>query len=85
MNTRLTRICFAVAALLLGSLAAQAADLPQPSYKAPAYVGPTYANWTGFYVGINGGYAWGNSEWSGGTGNFKVSPNGWLGRRHRRL
>jgi len=80
MNTRLTRICLAVAAALLtGALAAQAADLPQPSYKAPAYVGPSYANWTGFYVGINGGYAWGDSEWSGGTGNFKVSPNGWLG------
>lgn len=63
MNTRLTRICFAVAALLLGSLAAQAADLPQPSYKAPAYVGPSYANWTGFYVGINGGYGWGTSDW----------------------
>jgi outer membrane immunogenic protein len=78
MNTRLTPICFAVAALLLGSLAAQAADLPQSSYKAPAYVGPAYANWTGFYLGINGGYAWGDSEWSGGVGNFKVSPNGWL-------
>jgi hypothetical protein len=34
--------------------------------KAPAYFGPTYANWTGFYLGINGGYAWGDSEWSGG-------------------
>jgi outer membrane immunogenic protein len=79
MNTRLTGICLAVAALLLGSLSAQAADLPQPSYKAPAYVGPAYANWTGFYVGINGGYAWGDSDWTGGTGNFKVSPNGWLG------
>ena len=63
MNTRLTRICFAVAALLLGSLAAQAADLPQPSYKAPAYVGPSYANWTGFYVGLNGGYGLGTSDW----------------------
>ena len=49
------------------------------SYKAPAYVGPSYANWTGFYVGINGGYAWGDSEWTGGAGNFKVAPNGWLG------
>jgi outer membrane immunogenic protein len=80
MNTRLTRICLAVAAALLtGSLAAQAADLPQPSYKAPAYVGPAYANWTGFYVGINGGYAWGTSDWSGTAGSFSTSPTGWLG------
>ncbi len=63
MNTTMTRICFAIAALLLGSFAAQAADLTQPSYKAPAYVGPTYANWTGFYLGINGGYAFGKSDW----------------------
>ena len=40
MNTRFTSLCFALAALLIGSLGAQAADLPQPSYKAPAYVGP---------------------------------------------
>jgi outer membrane immunogenic protein len=78
MNTRLTRIGFAVVALLLGSFAAQAADLPQPSYKAPAYVGPSYANWTGFYLGLNGGYGWGDANWSGTAGNFKVSPNGWL-------
>ena len=63
MNTRLTRICLAVAALLAGSLAAQAADLTQPSYKAPAYVAPAYANWSGFYIGLNGGYGWGKSEW----------------------
>ena len=63
MNTRLTRICLAIAALLMGSFAAQAADLVQPSYKAPAYVAPAYANWTGFYVGINGGYGFGSSDW----------------------
>jgi len=78
MNTRLTRTCFAIAALLLGSLAAQAADLPPPSYKAPAYVGPAYANWTGFYVGVNGGYGWGTADWSGPGGSFSSSPNGWL-------
>ena len=63
MNTRFTSLCFALAALLIGSLVAQAADLPQPSYKAPAYVGPSYANWTGFYLGINGGYGFGKSDW----------------------
>jgi len=44
---------------------ALAADLPRgmPA-KAPAYV-PVGYNWTGFYLGINGGYGWGRSNWSG--------------------
>jgi outer membrane immunogenic protein len=53
---------------------ASAADLGRPIYKAPAYV-PAYFSWTGFYVGINGGYGWGTSNWSGGgitTGDFTV-------------
>ncbi len=45
--------------------AAAAADLPRRSAmpaKAPvAYVAPVY-NWTGFYVGINGGWATGDAE-----------------------
>ncbi|HZP78798.1 MAG TPA: outer membrane protein [Pseudolabrys sp.] len=64
-----------IAALALGALAAPAlgADLPR---KAPAYVSAGYS-WTGFYAGINGGYAWGNSAWTlttgGGTGNFNIN------------
>jgi outer membrane immunogenic protein len=38
--------------------------------KAPIY-SPVY-NWSGFYVGINGGGAWGNSHWLNTTG-FNVS------------
>ena len=52
-----------VAGLLTAPLAAQAADLPQPSYKAPAYVAPAAPTWTGFYVGLNGGYGFGTSDW----------------------
>ena len=51
------------AALLTAPLAARAADLTHPSYKAPAYVAPAAANWTGFYLGINGGYGFGTSDW----------------------
>ena len=43
-----------------------AADLPMPAPVPPqAYVPvvPFY-NWTGFYIGINGGGAFGNSNWS---------------------
>ncbi len=53
---------------------ASAADLPRGAvpYKAPAYV--AQYNWTGFYLGINGGGAWGDSDWNG----FAVSnsPSG---------
>jgi outer membrane immunogenic protein len=52
--------------------AAHAADLPrQMVTKAPVYVAPYY-NWTGFYVGVNGGGGWGTSTWDS-TGNSDVS------------
>jgi outer membrane immunogenic protein len=69
------RLLFASTAVLglaglLGS--AQAADLPrQMATKAPPYVAPYY-NWTGFYLGINGGGGWGSSSWDS-TGSFDVS------------
>jgi len=55
---------------------ASAADLsrrppPLPT-KAPPVVVPSY-NWTGFYVGINGGYGWGRSRWSGLPGSFNAN------------
>lgn len=55
-----------VSVLALGGVAA-AADLPPspapgPYYKAPAYVQPF--SWTGFYLGVNGGGAWGTSKWT---------------------
>ncbi len=48
-------------ALLTGSIVAQAADLPQRTYAAPppVVVAPLY-DWTGFYLGANGG--WGQSR-----------------------
>ena len=77
--------------------AAQAADLNRR--YAPPPIAPVYApiyNWTGFYVGINGGGGWGRSKWDtvdtfdlsggliGGTigYNWQLPASG-LGRRRR--
>src|SRR4051794_30720570 len=55
------RIFIAVVASVL-STGAFAADLaPRPYTKAPVIVDPGY-NWTGFYVGLNGGYSWGRAS-----------------------
>jgi outer membrane immunogenic protein len=60
--------------------AANAADLarrhPAPA-KLPAYVEPYY-NWTGVYAGINGGYGFGNSQWSAPAGASRFDVNGGL-------
>ena len=43
-------------------VSAQAADLPPaPAYKAPMAVQQVY-NWTGFYIGVNGGWGWGTQD-----------------------
>jgi outer membrane immunogenic protein len=60
-----------VAVLAMVGLA-KAADLPRPMVtKAQPYMTPYY-NWTGFYVGINGGGGWGSSAWDT-TGSFNTS------------
>lgn len=45
----------------IGTASAFAADLPMQSYKSPPVVAQVY-NWTGFYVGVNGGYGWGTQD-----------------------
>jgi outer membrane immunogenic protein len=66
-----------IALLSFGIGASVAADLPRSMpVKAPAVVPMAY-NWTGFYLGINGGYGWGSSDWSGGIVGSN-SPDGWL-------
>jgi high affinity Mn2+ porin len=56
----------ATAALVVGFAGnATAADLPT---KAPPPSPPSEYDWTGFYVGGNFGYAWGNSNFTGPDG-----------------
>src|SRR5580700_2679220 len=53
-----------VALVAIGAGPALAADLPARTYtKAPVVVPEPVYNWTGFYIGANGGYGWGSSNW----------------------
>lgn len=75
-------------ALTATTVSASAADLgpytpraePAPYVEAPAFY-----SWRGFYVGVNGGYAWGAGDpiiVSGGAATGALSaidPDGWLG------
>ncbi len=63
-----------VISMLALTAAANAADLPRRQAmptKAPAYVA---YNWSGLYLGINGGWGFGTSNFRGipGTGNFDI-------------
>ncbi len=64
----------ALVGAFLAAQGAAAADLSlAPLYKAPpAEVTQAY-NWTGFYIGANGGGGWGHSWWSGQTTGFGLS------------
>jgi outer membrane immunogenic protein len=77
MLTKLSRTGLAAAAILVAANAANAADLPRGPYKAPAYVAPAYANWTGFYAGINAGYGFGKSNWD--VPAVSPKPKGFVG------
>ena len=79
------RILWAGAFALVAGGQALAADLPPPvAPRAPATYVPTTVpvyNWSGIYIGANGGYAFGTSSWSNpaaglATGNFNT--NGFL-------
>jgi outer membrane immunogenic protein len=78
---RISACMLALLALLIATpwSSTKAADLP---YKAPPPV-PWY-DWTGFYIGLNGGYSWGNSSTNftgAGVTPFSTSQSmdGWLG------
>jgi outer membrane immunogenic protein len=71
------RMLFAGAVALAAASPAFAADLippPAPPPQAPATYIPTIApvyNWGGIYLGVNGGYGFGGSEWTD-----PANPNG---------
>ena len=59
-------------AVLLTYLPVSAADLPPgPLPRTPVAAPVPYYNWTGFYVGVNGGGAWGSQDpWNIVTNRF---------------
>jgi len=66
----------AAAAIVMAAAShAFAADLPTTNFPPP--LPATVYNWTGFYLGINGGFGTGNSNWSNGaigtSGSFPTS------------
>lgn len=72
----------AACAISLSAGAASAADMSRPVYKAAPMVAPGF-NWTGFYLGAVGGYAWGESNTTPtgilvGFPSVKTKPDGWL-------
>jgi outer membrane immunogenic protein len=75
------RFTLAVCAGLLAVAVATpsfASDLPRPAYKAPSGVYVAPFSWTGFYVGLNGGYGWGKSDWSSAVTTGSTKPKGGL-------
>jgi outer membrane immunogenic protein len=67
-------LLFATAVVALGAAPAVAADLPaRPYTKAPAMLAPIY-DWSGFYIGLNGGGGTSRKCWDF-EGRF-LSPEG---------
>ncbi|MBV9243066.1 MAG: porin family protein [Acidobacteria bacterium] len=51
----------AAASLMAFSASASAADMRMPM-KAPPVTAPAVTSWSGFYIGLDGGYSWGRSR-----------------------
>jgi outer membrane immunogenic protein len=66
----------AMLAEAIGS-SAFAADVPLYKSPAPVYEAPVFS-WTGFYLGINGGYGFGQSDWSSAATSGNINPQGAL-------
>ena len=66
------KYCLGVIGLAVAVVAssANAADLRTPVYKAPPTMAPTAYNWSGCYIGIEGGGSWGRSSSTAASGTL---------------
>jgi outer membrane immunogenic protein len=73
------RQALSIAALLLLSTAAQAADLGWNSGTSPMYSAAPASSWEGFYAGVNAGYGWGTltRQPTGGGVRTEDNSGGW--------
>jgi outer membrane immunogenic protein len=77
----MNKATLALAALLGTTALAAAADLPSRGYApAPVYAAPMFT-WTGFYIGVNGGYGGDKNTYSiNGFGNIaSITSGGFIG------
>ncbi|MBL8586978.1 MAG: porin family protein [Methylobacteriaceae bacterium] len=73
------RVVLASLSILAFAAAAEAADLPRRSgAPAPAPMSAPAFSWTGAYVGVNGGYAWGRHT-KGGRALYARPDGGLIG------
>ena len=65
---------------LMSASVSSAADIPRPAYKAPAFTPEPIFTWSGFYVGVHGGYGWNNYTGDDPVaGSSTGQAKGWLG------
>ena len=70
------KIALAAAVLALGTVSASAADLAaRPYTKAPPMVAAVY-DWTGFYIGANGGWGSSRNSWNAIPPTALIGPEG---------
>jgi outer membrane immunogenic protein len=70
-------LAIATAAAIAPVVAADLPQAPPPAPRAPVFVPAPVYNWSGIYVGINGGWGFGTSNWTnsvlGNSGDFDLS------------
>jgi outer membrane immunogenic protein len=73
MNRFIRRAC---AFAFLATSPSFAADMPGGRYQEP--IGAPLFSWSGVYAGINGGYGWAQSDWSGDFASGSADSGGGL-------
>lgn len=73
----LRKLLFVAAAAVASSVTAHAADIARPVYKAAPVVAAY--NWSGFYIGANVGYGWGDLSATAFGLEASASTDGWFG------